>query len=349
MVRTTLSRPARRGSAVAGRLAELALALLVAFAASAGPSPLGSMPAHAAEPLRVGYSTWVGYGPLFLAREKGYLKEFGVDVEMVLMEDPKVRFTALAARQLDGLVSTIDTLVLYLKQGNEYQHVLALDDSAGGDGLVASRSIPDIKGLKGKKVALVEGSVSHFFLAVLLKQNGLGLRDVEIVNVDSAGNAATAFISKRVDACVTWEPHLTRAKTTEHGHELINSAKTPGLITDTLIFRRDVLEKRSKEIRGIAQAWGKAVAYWAEHRDEANAIMSKALGSWLKDPKVFAETLQGVRYYTLADNRKFFGTPESPGPMLGTVRNSIEVWGELGKLQSKIEPKGVVSWTALPK
>ncbi len=349
MVRTTISRPAGRGPAAARRLARTALALLAGLGFGAAAGLLAGTPAHAAEPLRIGYSTWVGYGPLFLAKEKGYLKEVGVDVEMVLMEDPKVRFTALAARQLDGLVSTIDTLVLYLKQGNEYQHVLALDDSAGGDGIVADKSIPDIKGLKGKKVALVEGSVSHFFLAVLLKRNGLGLRDVEIVNVDSAGNAATAFISKRVDACVTWEPHLTRAKTTEHGHELINSSKTPGLITDTLIFRRDVLDKRAREIRGIAEAWGKAVSYWAEHKDEANAAMSRALGSWLKDPKVFAETLQGVRYYTLADNRAFFGTPDSSGPILTTVRNSVEIWGELGKLQTKIEPKAVISWTAIPK
>ncbi len=322
------------------------LAVVLAVIASAGL--VLARPADAA-PLKIGYSTWVGYGPLFLARDLGYLKEAGVEVEMVLIEDPKVRFTALAAGQLDGLVSTIDTLVLYLKQGNEYQHVLALDDSAGGDGLVASKGIPDVKGLKGKKVALVEGSVSHFFLAVLLKRNGLGLRDVQVVNVDSAGSAATAFIAKQVDGAVTWEPHLTRAKTTAHGHELINSSKTPGLITDTLIFRRNVIETRAREIQAIAKGWDRAVTYWKERPDDANAKMSAALGSWLKDPKVFAETLTGVRYYSLAGNQKFFGTQENPGPILATARNSVEIWSELGKLQGKPDPKATLSWTAIPR
>lgn len=319
------------------------LGLVLAVVASAGLLPARSADAA---PLKIGYSTWVGYGPLFLARDLGFLKEAGVEVEMVLIEDPKVRFTALAAGQLDGLVSTIDTLVLYVKQGNEYQHVLALDDSAGGDGVVANKDVADIKGLKGKKVALVEGSVSHFFLAVLLKQNGLGLRDVQVVNVDSAGNAATAFIAKQVDGAVTWEPHLTRAKSTQHGKLLMDSSKTPGLITDTLIFRRNVIEKRGKEIQAIAKGWDRAVAYWKERPDDANAKMSTALGSWLKDPKVFAETLTGVKYYTLAANQKFFGTPAAPGAILATARNSVEIWGELGKLSGKVDPKATLSWAA---
>jgi NitT/TauT family transport system substrate-binding protein len=324
----------------------LLASVLIAAAALAG---LAAPAAAATAPLKIGYSTWVGYGPLFLAREKGFLKEAGVEVDLRLVEDPKQRFTALAAGQLDGVVSTVDTVALYLKQGNEYQHVLALDDSAGGDGIVANKTIADIKGLKGKKVALVEGSVSHFFLGTLLKQNGLALRDVEVVNVDSAGTAATTFISKRVDGCVTWEPHLTRAKTTEHGKELVNSSQTPGLITDTLIFRRQVIESRAKDIQAIAKAWDRAVAYWNENRAEANEIMAKALGSWLKDPKVFAETLEGVKYYTLAENQKFFGTPQSPGAIVTTARNSVEIWGELGKLQGKIDPKATISWVAVGK
>ncbi|MGH6693079.1 MAG: ABC transporter substrate-binding protein [Gammaproteobacteria bacterium] len=321
------------------------LGLVLAVVASAALLPARSADAA---PLKIGYSTWVGYGPLFLARDLGYLKQAGAEVEMVLIEDPKVRFTALAAGQLDGLVSTIDTLVLYLKKGNEYQHVLALDDSSGGDGVVATKDIADVKGLKGKKVALVEGSVSHFFLAVLLKQNGLGLKDVQVVNVDSAGNAATAFIARQVDGAVTWEPHFTRAKATQHGKALIDSSKTPGLITDTLIFRRNVIEKRRKEIQAIARGWDRAVAYWKERPEDANAKMSAALGSWLKDPKVFAETLTGVRYYTLAENRQFLGTPANPGPILATARNSVEIWGELGKLATRVDPKATISWAALP-
>jgi NitT/TauT family transport system substrate-binding protein len=63
----------------------------------------------AAEPLKVAHSTWVGYGPLYVAQEKGFFDEEGVEVELVVMEDPKLRFPALAAGQIDVAVSTVDT------------------------------------------------------------------------------------------------------------------------------------------------------------------------------------------------------------------------------------------------
>ena len=74
-----------------------------------------------AQPLKIRYSIWVGYGPLFLARDKGFLKEEKVDVELVNMDDPKEGFFAMSAGRLDGVVSTIDTMVLYLKTGKEFQ------------------------------------------------------------------------------------------------------------------------------------------------------------------------------------------------------------------------------------
>lgn len=312
----------------------LVVALLLSGFVLAGPA--------AAEPLKVGYSTWVGYGPLFLAREKGFLKEEKVEVELINVEDPKERFFALAAGRLHGLVSTIDTMVLYLKTGKEYQYVLALDDSAGGDGIVARKEIKSVQDLKGKKVAFAEGSVSQFFLNVLLKEVGLAQNQLEAVNM-TAGDAGAAFVAGKVDAAVTWEPWLTRGRNAPHGHLLVDSSKTPGLITDVLIFRRDVIDKRGKEVQGVVNAWNRAVAYWEKNPKESNEIMAKAVGGWLKDPKVFEETLTGIKFYNAEANRRFFGTPDKPGAIAQTVQNALDIWGGFGKLQVKVPAKELIS------
>jgi NitT/TauT family transport system substrate-binding protein len=296
----------------------------------------------AAEPLKIRYSIWVGYGPLFLARDKGYFKEEKVDVELVNVEDPKEGFFAMSAGRLDGVVSTIDTMVLYLKTGKEFQYVLALDDSAGGDGIVARKEIQSVKDLKGKKVAVNEGSVSQFFLNVLLRENGLSQKDLQIVNMKQ-GDAGAAFVAEKVDAAVTWEPWLSKGKAAPHGHILVDSSKTPGLITDVLIFRRDVIEKRAREIQGVANAWNKAVAYWERSPAESNEIMAKAVGDWLKDPKVFADVLTGVKFYNQAGNVRFFGTPEKPGDLYKVVQNALDIWGSFGKLQVKVAPKDLIN------
>ena len=220
--------------------------------------------------------------------------------------------------------------------------MLALDDSAGGDAIVARKEIKSVKDLKGKKVAFAEGSVSQFFLNVLLKESGLSQKDIDAVNM-KPGDAGAAFVAEKVDAAVTWEPWVTKSKGTAHGHVLVDSSKTPGLITDVLIFRRDVIAKRPKDIQGVVHAWNKAVAYWEKNPAEANEIMAKGLGDWLKDPKVFAETLSGVRFYNREANVKFVGTAQQPGDMYKVVQNAIDIWAGFGRLQTKVTAKDLVN------
>jgi NitT/TauT family transport system substrate-binding protein len=285
----------------------------------------------AAETLHLGYSTWVGYGPLFLARDNRYFDEAGVNVELTNIEDPKLRFAALAAGRLDGLVTTLDTMTLYWKPTFQFQAVLGLDDSKGGDGIVAKDAIRTIKDLRGKRVAFNEGSVSHFFLSVLLRQNGMTEKDLQGVNMRQ-DDAGAAFLSGKVDAAVTWEPWLTRAKKAQGGHILMDSSMTPGLIVDILLLRRDIITARPDAVKGAVKGWYNAVEYWKKSPDDADAIMAKAVGGWLKDVKTFKETLDGVRYYDEAINKRYMA-PD--GQIYKTAQNAVDIWTALGKINVK--------------
>src|SRR5213596_1799009 len=98
----------------------------------------GAAPARA-ETIKIAHSTWVGYGPLYIARDKGIFQKNGVDVDLVVMEDPKERFPTLMADKIQMIASTVDTALLYMKQPDDFQYVVAIDDSNGGDGIVASK------------------------------------------------------------------------------------------------------------------------------------------------------------------------------------------------------------------
>jgi NitT/TauT family transport system substrate-binding protein len=301
-------------------------------------APLG---AHA-EPLKLAHSTWVGYGPFFVAQEKGFFKDEGVDVELVNVEDVKIRFAALAAGQIDAMATTVDTMPLYLKPGIRYQYLFAVDDSKGGDGVVANKEITSIADLKGKKVAFTEGSVSQFYVNVLLQEAGLEQADIEVINM-TAGDAGSAFVSGQVDAAVTWEPWLTRGKQAPHGHLLTDSSTKPGLITDVVLAPVAVIEGRGDELKALARAWHRAVDFVKTNPDDAHVIMAKGVGGWLKDPKVFAETLAGVVYYDAAMNKAFIGTAAAPGDVYKTVQNALDIWSGFGKLQVEVTPKDLVN------
>lgn len=304
---------------------------------------LQGLPARAQDTVKIAHSTWVGYGPLYIARDKGFFKKHGVNVDLIVMEDPKERFPTLMADKIQMIASTVDTALLYLKKPTDFQYVVAIDDSNGGDGIVALKNIKSIADLKGKKVAVNDGSVSEFYLNVLLGKAGLKESDLNTVNM-TAADAGSAFVARRVDAAVTWEPWLTKGKATDFGHLLVNSSTTPGLITDVLIVKTDWANAHKKDVEAVVKSWDEAVAYYREHPDESIDIMAKGVGGWLKDPKEFKATLAGIKFYGADDNKAFFGTKANPGPLTHTVQDAIDIWSSHGKLQVKTTPADLINY-----
>ena len=309
----------------------------LAFLAALG----GFSTAAAADPLTVALSTWVGYGPLYIAKEKGFFKDEGLDVKLVLMEDVKTRMPALTAGRIDVAVTTVDAVLAFTSADRPLTYLFAVDDSRGGDGIVANKAIKDVAGLKGKKIAFTEGSVSQFFLSVLLKDAGLTVKDVQGLNM-TAGDAGAAFVAGKVDAAVTWEPWLSRGKATPHGALLVDSSAKPGLITDVMVTTKAKLEARRPEMTALYRAWSKAVEWQKTHAGEADAIMAKGVGGWLEDPKVFAETRAGIAFYDSAMNATFMD-PAKPDGIVATIANAKALGEAAGLFKLDADPAGMVA------
>lgn len=293
--------------------------------------------------LKLGHSTWVGYGPFYIARDKGFFKDEGVDVELVIMEDTPIKMGALMAGQLDLVASTVDEFPIYMKPGIGLHYVMAVDNSKGGDGIVATKDITTIDGLKGKKVAFEEGSVSQFFLNALLRDAGMTQNDVEVVNM-AATDAGVAFAAGQVDAAVTWEPALSQGAAAPNGHILLTSADKPGLITDVVAATDATLKDKSDDVKAFVRAWYKAIDFIKTNPDEANAIMAKGVGGWLSDPKVFAETLSGIEYLGKDQNAAFFGTADAPGQISNTLGTALDVWKGFGRIQVEVKPSDMIDY-----
>jgi len=290
--------------------------------------------AFAGEPIKLGMSTWIGYAPLYLAKEKGMFQKRGLDVDVVVIESPADRRAAFAADRIQGFATTVDTHVMTAAAENPIavKQVLALDDSHGGDGMVAKKEIKTVQDLKGKTVAAQLGAgASYFWLNYVLSQNKLKLSDLKMVDM-KAGDAGAAFVAGKVDAAVTWEPWLSRAKDTPFGHVLLSSDKTPGIIVDSLGFKPDFLAKRGADVKSIVAAWNEAVAFAASNPQEADAIMAKFTN---QKPEEFTKEKGGVRFYGAKENKEYFGTPQKPGLLYRVTQRAADVWYDLKFITAK--------------
>ncbi|WP_026695202.1 ABC transporter substrate-binding protein [Peribacillus kribbensis] len=308
-------------------------ALLVVFAlAACGKEESSGSAKKPSEPLKVTLPTWTGYGPLFLAKEKGFFKKNGVDVDLSIVEGLAERKQALASGKIDGMATALDVQVTLAASDIPVDVVWVLDDSHGGDGILVKKGIKDIKDLKGKSMAFEVGSTSHMLALTALKQGGLSEKDVKVVQM-SAGDAGAAFAAGKVDAAVTWEPWLSKGSQA-NGKVLLTTKDLPGIIVDTISFKEEVVKKRPDDVKAFVKAMGEAMDYWKEHKEEADKIMAEGLKI---DPKEFTATEEGLKFYSKEDNKQAFGSKSSKGPIYQSADNAISFYKDQ-KIITK-EPK----------
>lgn len=295
-----------------------------------------------AETLRLGYESWVAPGPFFIAQEMGWFDEEGVSVELVNIEDVRIRASALATGEVDAITANIDEAVLHLGADGELRFVFAIAESSGGDGLVAINEIEDIAGLRGKTVAVQQGTSRQFYLNALLREAGLNETDVTTV-AKAPGEAGLAFEREEVDAAVTWQPWLARAALMEHGRVLTDTSRQPGLLAEMVVARGGVLEKRRQEFQALYRAWLRAVAWAKENPDDSAKLIAAGIGRWLRNDKVVKNMGEGIAWYDGPMNEKFFGTPAESGPLAGTIAGAIDIWSGFGKLQTSEKTNELIS------
>ena len=181
-----------------------------------------SVATPAAAEVKVGLSDWPGWVAWYVAEQKGFFKKYGADVKLVWFANYTDSIGALSSGQLDANSQTWSDTLGPLAKGLPLKAILVNDNSAGNDALMVGPKITSFAQLKGKKVALEQYSISHFVLATALAKNGMKLGDVKIVNL-SAGDAAAAFISGKVDAAVLWNPWVHQIEASGKGKPLFTN------------------------------------------------------------------------------------------------------------------------------
>lgn len=293
------------------------------------------------EVITITLPTWTGYGPLFLAKEKGFFAEEGLDVKLEVVQGLAERKQALAGNKVQGMATAQDVQVTLAAAGIPIKVIWTLDASCGGDGMLAKNGINSVADLKGKSVAVEVGTTSHLFLLTVLKNAGLTEKDINIVQM-TAGDAGAAFVAGKVDAAVTWEPWLTKGSKSGQGKVLVSSKDVPDIIIDTVCLRADLIKEKPEIAQGFVKAMDKAMKYWKEHPDESEKIMAEGLGISVDE---FKGTMSGLKFYDTQANKEFFGTSEKPGRIYDTTQKAIDFYAEQKIIDQKPNVADVIDPT----
>ena len=226
------------------------------------------------ETIKFATNPWPGYDPLYVARDKGFFEEAGLDVTLVDLTSLGASRRAFERGQVDGCGATLVEILLTADQsGTRPQIAAVVDYSNGADVLVGEARIAGPAGLRERRVAIEPGTLHIQLLALALASVQLSVRDVILVPMPQ--NAMpNAFAEGLVSAAVCFPPESNRILEAG-GKVLFHSGQVPGQVVDTLVFDSAFVSRRGPDVPAFVAAYYKAVGLMASHPDEAHAIMAR--------------------------------------------------------------------------
>ncbi|MFN4088791.1 MAG: ABC transporter substrate-binding protein [Alphaproteobacteria bacterium] len=252
-----------------GRLALAALTFLLAATAGFAPAPAA---AQKPERLSVILDWFVNpdHGPLFVAAERGYFKEAGLDVVFDEPADPNDPPKLVAAGRYDIGISYQPQLHMQIGQGLPLMRIGTLVATPLNTVIVLRDGpIKSIADLKGKMVGYSVGGLEEALLGGMLKTHGLTMKDVTLVNVN--WSLSPSLISGQVDAVIGGYRNFEMNQMDIAGHPgrafFVEEEGVPPY--DELIFiaHRDRIDRPA--YRAFIDATERGVQYLVNHPEES--------------------------------------------------------------------------------
>ena len=327
-----------RKRAVAGAVA-FGLVLL----AACGGSGSSSSSSSGGSKLSLGFSAWPGWFPWQVAEEKGIFAKHGLDVDLKYFESYTDSLNALATGNVDANSQTLNDTLSSVASGSKQTIVLVNDNSTGNDQVIVGPGIDTVEALRGKKVAVEEGTVDHYLLLLGLQRAGMQQGDVSLQPLLTDA-AAAAFASGQVDGVGAFAPFTSEALKRDGSKALFTSKDFPGAIPDHLVVASTFVQDRPDDVQKLVDAWFDTITFVKSNPEESVAIMAKRAGV---SPEEYLSYDAGTTIFSVADNIEAF----SPGsdrkhlsfaaPEISTFLLNTKLIEKAPDLNGLFEPKFV--------
>ena len=263
--------------------------------------------------------------PYFVAKERGFFKEEGIEAELIVMQAIQTIQATLGGST--QFASATGSAVASAVRGADMRVVLAVTDQPSFD-LIVQPSITSVQQLKGKKIGTGGvGSLAEILARRILIANNVRPEDVAILATGPSHVTYAALKAKVIDAAPLQMP-LTFTAQDEGFRKLVSAADVYRSVQGGLATTKTLLTEQPELVAKVVRAMLKAMRLIKTDRKYAIDFLK---GPWVdigKDPDKIA-----ARVYDIA------------GPALlddGTVSEEIQRQ-MIADASQRVKPKQPVS------
>jgi len=238
---------------------------------------LGLSQAHAR--IVVGVSTVnVAFLPIYLTQDKGFFKDEGLDVLVVMFNAGATNLQALIGGDVQIMAGGVPETVLARASGMDIKNFWAISNLMPFQ-IYGSRSMKSLKESKGKKFAISRfGSLSEFLTRAALRQSGIDPKDVTMLQIGATPARFTTLAGGMVDATILWFPVTERAKAAGLNNLFDLKDLYPNWTNVGFIARESWLAKEKDQTVRFLRAYQRGVKHTRENRDDGIRTLRKYVG-----------------------------------------------------------------------
>jgi sulfonate transport system substrate-binding protein len=228
--------------------------------------------------VRIGsFFTAVDYAPYLIAKDKHWFEDSlgvkGTKVEYTEFQTLPTINEAFATGKIDVVFEAEPPAIIGKASGI---NIVIRDISCSliQEILVPTNSnVKTIADLKGKKIAVLAGTSSHYGVLKMLKDNGINANDVQIIDMVPP-DAKAAFESGQIDAWAVWPPFVEQEELAGKGRIL---PKGDAYINSIMAVRGDFINENEAIFKTIENVFNNTKKWILANPDSAVAIVSRQL------------------------------------------------------------------------
>jgi len=253
------------------RVAWLAVSLLMV---------VGSLKLPQAEArIVVGVSTVnVAFLPIYLTQDKGFFKDEGLDVLVVMFNAGATNLQAMIGGDVQIMAGGVPETVLARASGVDIKNFWAISNLMPFQ-IYGSPKLKSLKDGKGKKFAISRfGSLSEFLTRSALRRSGVDPKDVTMLQIGATPARFTTLATGIVDATILWFPVTERARAVGMNKLFDLKDIYPNWTNVGFIAREAWLAKEKDQAARFLRAYQRGVKHTRENRDEGIKALRKYVG-----------------------------------------------------------------------
>ncbi|GGH12392.1 ABC transporter substrate-binding protein [Paenibacillus segetis] len=218
--------------------------------------------------------------PVFrVAVSKGIFKKHGIEAELITFATPAEGINSLFIKQVDVAYGADFPLLNAVSKGN-YSIIsstgTATDANASEWKLFVRNDIQSAADLKGKKLSFSRGTFIPYLWDVYLGENGIALKDVELIGQGGFDESYVALKKGEIDGTWIYGSVLKeKFGALQEAHELTDMSKTPVRLGTGLIVSDELIDSNSDQLVEFLKALDEASEYAQAHPDETADILFK--------------------------------------------------------------------------